>query len=663
MLNIAAGFLLAAIALDGVTGERLRAHAFFDSNNVRLGDPMVLTVEFIGSAEFADLHPPALSREVNRAVWKVDDRSAKTDTYQNARRLVYRVRPMKEGVIEFPALEFSYTLPRGGEAKTATIPLPVHVKPGAQAALAGLEDDVEGLPMPDGLHLSLAAGPWGSAEAIGEDGLFRWRRACRSPKAESFAAFGFPEARLNEAACSVVEGNWAKALRIYTSLEWRIGQTPEIERGIVAALSRRAGAAVELPVWRQALRPVLRRTWVGRVLTVLGAFAVLFALVKLAGRAIRALACAAFALLSLGAFAQGGAGARGRAIDPFAEVDRMMERMFSGADSFFGTGPGGVTVNGRPQPKIEVGARVKLSRTDIRVGEPFEFVLELEGPKAATFDQVRLTPSEMYGLAVLGAVKNLPDAASPNPSNVIHRTAFPVRYDVPFSSPVGFRVEGMVTGRVEMKRRGGGRSTYQFSQSFGVECPPVEIRIMPLPSDGQPKDFSGVIGTGFSLRQSVDLDSVETNDVVKVTTMLEFMSGFAPQGAVANEIERRPGRIAWERYFVADGAAKVPDDRFTVYDTAKRGYRTLMVSGARLKYRAAEATRPASVAVDAAHSGADAEDLRALRLRFAPSDDAAVVATVRPGVGDEPSRCEVSGEWTRLEAASGAGWVRTEELE
>ncbi|MBQ8126554.1 MAG: hypothetical protein IJ173_11865, partial [Kiritimatiellae bacterium] len=109
--------LLGTINLDGVTGGRLTARAAFDANNVRLGDPMILTVDFIGTADFAELHPPALSREVDRRAWKVDDVSAKTDTYRDARRLIYRVRPLREGVLEFPALEFSYN---GGAARAAT---------------------------------------------------------------------------------------------------------------------------------------------------------------------------------------------------------------------------------------------------------------------------------------------------------------------------------------------------------------------------------------------------------------------------------------------------------------------------------------------------------------------------------------------------------------
>ena len=54
--------LFGAIQLTGVTGSDLRARAFFDANNVKVGDPMTLTIDFLGEADFRALHPPALSR-------------------------------------------------------------------------------------------------------------------------------------------------------------------------------------------------------------------------------------------------------------------------------------------------------------------------------------------------------------------------------------------------------------------------------------------------------------------------------------------------------------------------------------------------------------------------------------------------------------------------
>ena len=623
---LATFLLLGTIGLDGVTGGQLTARAAFDANNVRLGDPMILTVDFIGTADFAALHPPALSREVDRTAWKVDDVSAKTDTYRDARRLVYRVRPLREGVLEFPALEFSYN---DGAAKVATRPIPVHVKPGTQAALAGLDEPHEGVPQPDGLIVQLA-------QEVGEDELFRWKKACRTPSADAFAPFDFPEARLNEAACHILDGNWAKAIKIYSALEWRTGQTPVIERGIVAALARKHdSAAVELPMWRQLGRPVLRHAWKGRVGWTVGFFAVVFLVVGALGRIVRALACVALvAALPLTAHAQ--------ARDLFEEMERMHEQMMSNMNAMMG----GLTINGERPPPVAIAVTVATSRPDIQVGETFDFIVSIELPKSHTLGQVNLVPSETFGLAVQGAVANLPDAAAANPSNVVKRMTVPVRYDVPFKGELTFRVDGMVSGRQQSRR-----ASFTFSQSFSATSAPLALAIRPLPTDNQPAAFAGIVGSGFQLRQSFDRNVVETNDVVTVTCTLDF-TGYAPPEAVDGDVlERTNARLVWRRYAVAAGAPKLPDVTLACYDTEAKAYRTLTAAGAPLRYVAPGEEVAETVAVnDDGKAGG-----KQLKLRFAPSASAAVVA-----VADADAalvETETSGAWVRVDDGRHAGWV------
>ena len=121
-LSAILGAFLGLITLDGVTGGRLAARAEFDSNNVRLGDPMELAICFVsdGSADFSQIHPPEISSQVDSNLWRIDDASEKTETLtqdyrdmwgqvfrrEQGRKLIYRVRPLKEGVLEFPKLEF-----------------------------------------------------------------------------------------------------------------------------------------------------------------------------------------------------------------------------------------------------------------------------------------------------------------------------------------------------------------------------------------------------------------------------------------------------------------------------------------------------------------------------------------------------------------------------
>ena len=650
ILSSILGLFLSVITLDGVSGNSLTARAYFDANNVRVGDPMILTIDFIGSAEFTDLHPPALSREVDAKTWKLDDASAKTETYRDARRLIYRLRPMREGLLRFPSLVFRW----GDGAETRTVEIPVHVRAGVQAALGFDTQDERA--MPDGIICAVAG--------LSDDEAFKWRKACNKPTADAFAAFDFPEARMNEAACAIVEGNWARALRIYSSLEWRIGQTEAIERGIAAA---KGG---ELPAWRIAFRPLLRYDWRGRVGIVLGAIAAFAVLLFLCSRLIRRLAAISFAVAFALALALPAAAQQGTQ-NPFDAIDRMHEQMMQrmnnmmrGMDPFgaqvgqgFGAMPGGfsMSINGQQPEPLEITASLGISTNDVRVGETFQYILSIESPRGATLDQLRFAPSEMFGMVFMGKPTELTEGTSANPSNRVRRIAIPIRYDAPFKGNVSMRVDGMAGRRQKV-----GNSSFSFSQNFSVQSSAVSVEIKPLPTDNQPPDFAGAIGTSFKLRQVADRTSVRTNDVVIVTKVLEY-SGYLPLGAVENEVERSPGtvaRVAWQDYFIADGSVSIPAASIVWYDTASRTYKRASAKALALKYEPEEATgdEAQSVAVDAAQG---TQGVETLVLRFAPSDDAPVVERFKLLEGaSAPVETERRGDWVRLDTGTHAGWIR-----
>ena len=565
--------LMAVIQLTGVTGKDLRARAFFDANNVKVGDPMVLTVDFLGEADFHALHPPALAKSVNRKDWKLDDTSARTETYRDARRLTYRVRPMREGVLWFPPLEFGYEDAAGGKRIVRSNEIPVHAKGGAQVVVEGMDEEVNAMPQPPAIESDPDV-------VLSEDEAFAWRKACAHPKADAFAAFDFPAAKLNEATCAVREGNWARALKAYSRLEWRIGQTPEIERGIVAALALRYdNPAVELPVWRQVGRPLLRYGWKGRVGIVVSGFAVLALLFWLIGRGIRAVACLLFALALTPAFGQG------IFQQMEAEMQRMRQRMNSMSQGFgfhFGE-------NETREP-VKVVARVETSSNDLQVGTPFEFIVSLEAPRTSSIGQIQMTPSQTFGLKVVGEARNLTDGKSANPTNVVKRLAVPVRYDVPFKGEIAFTVSGMVSGRQQSRNR---NFTFSFSNSFQCETDPVSVEVKPLAGAGQPKDFSGIVSEGLRLHELLDLLTVETNDVIQITYKM-YAKGyvppeFLPPGA-AFEMGRddREGLIEYRRFFVADGAKTSPKISIPYYDPRVKAYKRVEIGGTPIRYSTLE---------------------------------------------------------------------------
>ena len=581
-MNLAGCFLLAAIELTGVTGGDLRARAFFDANNVKVGDPLVLTVDFIGEADFRNLHPPALSKAVSPKDWKLDDASAKTDTYRDARRLTYRVRPMREGVLWFPGLEFAYSGPDGSERIVRSNDIPVHAKRGVAVVVEGMGEDLTEMPRPAELVTELGAASWGTAPAaVGEDVLFAWRKACAKPMADAFRQFDFPEARLNEARCAILVGEWARALGVLRALEWRIGQTPEVERDIVAALAvRYDNPAVELPVWRQVLRPLLRYAWAGRLAAVAISLAALALAFWLFGRIVRALACVAL-LVALFVPAQSSAEDIFDQMErQMREMDEQMRRMSAGIRSF------GLFEKEEVEP-VRVDALVSVSKARPSVGEAFEFIVSLDAPATVTLSNVRVSPSEAFGIKVTGKVRTLVDAKSANPSNIVKRQAIPVRYDVPFRGRVSFGVDGMVSGRVSR----GGRFSMSFSRPFHAAAPAIALEIAPPPSAGRPAGYAGVVSEGLRIHELCNILTVETNDVVNITYRMYPTNGYVPRSflppGAAFELSRNEngGAIEYRRFFVADGAATTPRVEVVYFDPRTQSYKTAATGGTALKYK------------------------------------------------------------------------------
>ena len=640
----------AAIPLDGISGRGLSVRASFDANNVRLGDPMSLMVDFFGDADFENLHPPKLSREVDSSEWRIDDASARTDTVSGARRLVYRVRPVKEGLVTFPSLSFAYSSPTGSlDAVIRTSAIPVRVKPGSQAALAFLDEDVASLPMPDGITVA-------PGREMDEDLLFRWRKACRTLSADAFAEFSFPEARMNEAACRILAGEWAKALDIYSSLEWRIGQTAAIERGIVAALSRKTGAAAELPAWRQILRPLLRHAWRGRLATALAALFAVAAFFFVTGKIAKALA--AFAL------AAAIPSAAIAANDPFEQMEKLMreqeERMEAMMNNLGGSRMG-ISFNGARQEEVKVVASASIDRNDLEIGSPFEFVVSLEFPKGVAIEGLRFGVTEDFGLVFDGKVGVLPDGEPANPSNVVKRFSLPARYDVPFSGDVAITASGMAITRQKTENRRGFSSSFSFSTSFNVATPAISVKVKPPSTEGQPKDFSGAIGTKFAYGETIDRSEVATGDVVIVTCKLSFATGYVPPDAFQDVVDRRRNSVAWRRYFVANGEGEIPGGSVSAYDSTGRKYIVLSAKPHALKYVAESEDKPSAVAVDAKGEASSPEDV--VVMRFAPdAASAAVGKTLKSSIkGTAP--LEEYGRWARIDDGSKAGWVLKEELD
>ena len=647
---LSASILAAAVSvipLEGVKCADMTVRADLDAYNVFEGDPIVLTVDFIGNADFGSLHPPELSGAVDSGVWKIDDKSAKTDTYRNARRMTYRIRPVKDGCLEFPALTFSYRHFHTGEkVEVSTSPIPVHSKTTSQVVISGEDEGGIVWPLPDGLLIDLSSSQWGSQTGLTEDQLFAWRKACASTNAAAFKEFDFPEARLNEAACEILAGNWQRALSIYSSLEWEIGQTPAVERGMVAALAlKTSNPHAELPMWRQIFRPVLKHSWIGRSLYALGAILVVAGLFFASRFLLKLIVCFVAAIvLAHEAAAQ----------DIFEEMERMQEMMRREMNSMRPLGfPGSarMSVNGFEMTPPEITAKVAVDKNQLVVGEIFNLIVSIDVPSDCTLsEKVSISSSRTMGLASAGPSENLPDKPGRTEGRVVKRMSVPLRYNVPFKGDVSFSIHGMCD-RVIRRRNSRFSSSFTFSEDAGS----VELEVQHLDGVKMPDDYNGCVGENFTAFQRVDIREVETNDVVAAVITVRTDGAFVPENAFQNELRRDQDVVVYKRLFRVSGEAETPDVSFSYYDPSKKEYRCVTAKGVPLKYTARKEGEADSVVI-----GLD-KAVSKIVLRFAPRESAREVAFTSKRA-DELTVTEMVGEWVRVDDGVHAGWVKRKDL-
>ncbi len=141
----------------GAIGSNLTVKATFDTNICTAGDPLILTMEVGGVTDLGNVLAPDISESVTNGIFKVDAASVKTDTLPLVKRFTWRVRALKAGTWEFPALPIAYFNVKSKTYETVfTQPFPMQVKAGAQATLLMHDDEVLGeeeFPLPDALDI------------------------------------------------------------------------------------------------------------------------------------------------------------------------------------------------------------------------------------------------------------------------------------------------------------------------------------------------------------------------------------------------------------------------------------------------------------------------------------------------------------------------------
>jgi hypothetical protein len=93
----------------GAVGRNVEATAGLDATTCKVGDPLTLTLEVTGGVSISNMRTPVLGLQPELTKdFRVYDDNVKSETLPNGKRFTYRVRPLREGTLEFPSVKIGY---------------------------------------------------------------------------------------------------------------------------------------------------------------------------------------------------------------------------------------------------------------------------------------------------------------------------------------------------------------------------------------------------------------------------------------------------------------------------------------------------------------------------------------------------------------------------
>jgi len=118
----------------GSVGTNLAAHAEMDASVCKVGDPLTLTLDVAGAVSLGNMRPPMLNLQTDlTADFRIYDDNVETTTIPSGKRFRYRVRPVREGTLEFPSIQVAWFDTSNRVYKTVrTQPIPVQARANTQ---------------------------------------------------------------------------------------------------------------------------------------------------------------------------------------------------------------------------------------------------------------------------------------------------------------------------------------------------------------------------------------------------------------------------------------------------------------------------------------------------------------------------------------------------
>lgn len=147
----------------GAVAADFEAKVSLDALNVKVGDPVKLTIQFLTSATTEQIRAPQLPRLQGFRVYGDPIRN----TFEGGCSFVYNLRPIQSGLLEVPSLNFAWFEKQTRAYQvTHTVAVPLYAHPSAQLVLMGEDGEALTGTLPPALRLEVtsppqtAAAPW-----------------------------------------------------------------------------------------------------------------------------------------------------------------------------------------------------------------------------------------------------------------------------------------------------------------------------------------------------------------------------------------------------------------------------------------------------------------------------------------------------------------------
>ena len=127
----------------GSVGKSMRATASLDTSRCKVGDPLTLTLDLAGEISVSNLKPPILSLQPGHSDdFRIYDDNIESENIEGGKRFKYRVRPLRAGTLEFPAVLVAYfNTVKGAYETVATDPMPLQVEETTRIATSSVTDN------------------------------------------------------------------------------------------------------------------------------------------------------------------------------------------------------------------------------------------------------------------------------------------------------------------------------------------------------------------------------------------------------------------------------------------------------------------------------------------------------------------------------------------